>query len=137
MRPQIRADPLGGRHWKYDNWQVELPISTWTANASDVPALDRGLLITDPNGPDTQWVNAYCFQVRSEPTPPDIREYDVERKEIWTRSIAFLVPQGKADDFVEWVLTGEYSDEHWPLSIPDLGGDYSAFLGGIRLGSCF
>ena len=75
---------------EYDNWQVELPISTWTANASDVPALDRGLLITDPNDPDTQWVNAYCFQVRSEPTPPDIREYDVERKEIWTRSIAYL-----------------------------------------------
>ena len=114
---------------EYDNWQEELPISTWTANASDVPPLDRGLLITDPNDPDTQWVNAYCFQVRSEPTPPDIREYDVERKEIWTRSIAFLVPQGKTDDFVEWVLTGEYSYEHWPLSIPDFGGGDSAFLG--------
>ena len=114
---------------EYDNWQVELPISTWTANASDLPALDRGLLITDPNDPDTQWVNAHCFQVRSEPTPPDIREYDVERKEIWTRSIAFLVPQGKADDFVEWVLTGEYSKEHWPLSIPDFGGGDIGFLG--------
>ena len=122
---------------EYDNWQVELPISTWTANASDVPALDRGLLITDPNDPDTQWVNAYCFQVRSEPTPPDIREYDVERKEIWTRSIAFLVLQGKADDFVEWVLTGAYSDEHWPLSIPDFGGGDSAFLGEYAWGPAF
>ena len=122
---------------EYDNWQVELPISTWTANASDVPALDRGLLITDPNDSDTQWVNAYCFQVRGEPTPPDIREYDVERKEIWTRSIAFLVPQGKAGDFVEWVLTGAYSDEHWPLSIPDLGGGYSAFLGEYAWGPAF
>ena len=114
---------------QYDNWQVELPITSWTANASDVPTLDRGLLITDPNDPDTRWVNAYCFQIRSEPTPPDIREYDVERKEVWTRSIAFLVPRGKADDFVGWVLTGEYSDEHWPSSIPDFGGSNSAFLG--------
>ena len=30
---------------------------------------------------------------------------------------------------MEWVFTGEYSDEHWPLSIPDFGGEYSAFLG--------
>ena len=114
---------------EYDNWRVDSPISSWTADASDVPALDQGLLITDPNDPDTQWVNAYCFQVRSEPTPPDIRKYDVERKEIWTRSIAFLVPQGKADDFLEWVLSGEYSKENWPLSIPDFGGSHSAFLG--------
>ena len=114
---------------EYDNWRVDLPISSWTADASDVPALDQGLLIADPNDPDIHWVNAYCLQVRSEPTPPDIREYDVERKEIWTRSIAFLLPQGKADDFVEWVTTGEYSKEHWPLAIPDLGGGSSAFLG--------
>ena len=122
---------------EYDNWQVELPISTWTANASDVPELDRGLLITDPSDTNTRWVNAYCFQVRSEPTPPDIREYDVERKEIWTRSIAFLVPRGKADDFVEWVLTGAYSDEHWPQSIPDFGGGDSAFLGEYAWGPAF
>ena len=114
---------------EYDNWQVELPISSWTADASDVPALDRGLLITVPSDPDTHWVNTYCYQERNEPTPPDVREYDVERKEIWTRSIAFLVPRGKADDFVAWVLTGEYSDEHWPSSIPDFGGSNSAFLG--------
>ena len=113
----------------YENWQIQLPITSWTANASDVPTLDRGLLIADPNDPDTRWVNAYCFQIRSEPTPPDIREYDVERKEVWTRSIAFLVPRGKAADFVAWVLTGEYSDEHWPSSIPDFGGSNSAFLG--------
>ena len=102
---------------QYDNWQIELPITSWTADASDVPALNQGLLITDPGDPNIQWVNAYCFQVRSEPTLPDVREYDVERKEIWTRSIAFLVPRGKGDDFVEWVLTGEYSDEHWPSSV--------------------
>ena len=114
---------------EYDNWRVDLPISSWTADDSDVPALDRGLLITDPKDPDTRWVNAYCFQGRSEPTPPDVREYDVERKEIWTLAIAFLVPQGKADDFLEWVLSGEYSKENWTLSIPDFGGSYSAFLG--------
>lgn len=114
---------------QYDNWRVDMPIASWTADASDVPALDQGLLITDPNDPDTRWVNAYCFQLRSEPTPPDIRENDVERKEIRTRSIAFMVPQGEADDFLEWVLSGKYSKENWPLSIPDFGGSYSAFLG--------
>ena len=50
---------------QYDNWRVDLPITSWTADASDVPALEQGLLITDPNDPDTRWVNAYCFQLRS------------------------------------------------------------------------
>lgn len=122
---------------EFNNWQVESPISSWTANASDVPALDRGLLVADPIHPDTQWVNAYCYQVRSEPTPPDVREYDVERKEIWTRSIAFLLPRGKADDFMEWVLSGEYSTEHWPHSIPNFGGGDSAFLGEYAWGPAF
>ena len=122
---------------EYDNWQIELPITSWTANASDVPALDRELLVTDPSNPDIRWVNAYCFQVRSEPTLPDVREYDVERREIWTRSMAFLVPQGKADDFVEWVLSGEYANQHWPGSIPDLGGSDSPFLGEYAWGPAF
>ena len=113
----------------YDNWQVELPISSWTADDSDVPALNQGLLVTDPGDPNIQWVNAYCFQIRSDPTPPDVREYDVERKEIWTRAMAFMVSRGKADDFVEWVLSGEYTREHWVGSVPTLGEDYSAFLG--------
>lgn len=113
----------------YDNWRVDLPISDWTADTSDAPELDQGLLVTDPNHPNTQWVNAYCYQERSEPVPPDVREHDVERKLIWMRSMAFMVPQGKADDFVEWVLTGEYAREHWVGSFPTLGENYSAFLG--------
>ncbi len=47
---------------EYDNWRVDLPISGWTADASDVPALDQGLLITDPNDRDTRWVNATVFK---------------------------------------------------------------------------
>ena len=121
----------------YDNWKTELPISSWTADASDAPPLDRGLLAVNPNDRDTQWVNAYCLQIRSEPTPPDVREHDVQRKEIWTRSMAFMVPQGKADDFVEWVLSGEYAKDHWVGSVPDFSGSGSAFLGEYAWGPAF
>ncbi len=122
---------------EYDNWQVELPILSWTADASDVPTLDDGLIVADPSESDVRWVNAYSFQIRSEPTPPDVREYDVERKEIWVRAVAFMVPQVKADDFIEWVLSGKYSKGNWQFSFPDFGGGYSAFLGEYAWGPAF
>lgn len=122
---------------EYDNWQPELPMAEWTANCRDVPNLHKGLVIEQNSELGMRWINAYCFQERAEPVPPDIREYDVERKMVWVRTVAFLVPMGKADDFIDWVLTWEYWNQHWQNSINDLGGGDGAFIGEYAWGAAF
>ena len=114
---------------EYDNWQPQLPMDEWTASDNDIPDLRTGLVIDQDAKAGVRWINACCLQVRTEPTPPDIREYDVERREVWVQAIAFLVPRGTTDDFIDWVLSGEYWSQDWQGSIPDLGAGYGAFIG--------
>ena len=104
-------DELKSTRWallKYDNWQPQLPTKCWIADHEDIPKLNEGLLIIDPENPNVRWLNVYCFQSRRQPHSPDEGEYDGVRRYIWTRAIACLIPQGKDPAFVQWILSGGY-----------------------------
>lgn len=107
---------------KYDNWQPQLPIERWIADHGDLPKLDEGLVIIDPENPNARWLNVYCFQSRRQPHPPDEGEYDGVRRGIWTRAIACLIPQGKEDAFSEWVLSGEYKQDNYHFLVREVHG---------------
>lgn len=102
---------------EYDNWQPQLPTECWIADHKDIPELSKGLVIIDSENPNARWLNVYCFQSRLQPHPPDEGKYDRVRREIWTRAIACLIPQGTEDAFSEWVLSGEYRQDnyHFPV----------------------
>ncbi len=133
-RPDQQAWHEGtGRTWwaplEYGDWRLELPIGEWVTDDSDIPAIEEGLVVSRTSEAGVSWVNAFTFQLRSEPHPAGIDKYDVERRELWFRTIAFMVPAGKGDDFIEWVLSGAYWEEHWQFSVPGVGGSYGFFLG--------
>ena len=104
----------------YDNWRPELPAEQWISDDSDIPALDAGLVISQPLEPDTQWINTYGFQICRQPYSADTDPYDTERREVWLWTMACLVPKGTADRFIEWVLSGKYWDGQWQQSVLDL-----------------
>ena len=107
---------------EYDNWQPQLPIECWIADHGDLPKLDEGLVIIDPENPNARWLNVYCFQSRRQPHPPDEGKYDGVRRDIWTRAIACLIPQGKEDAFSEWVLSGEYKQDNYHFPVREVHG---------------
>ena len=102
---------------EYKNWQPQLPTECWIADHKDIPDLSKGLIMVDLENPNMRWLNVYCFQSRRQPHPPDQGKYDDIRREIWTRAIACLIPQGKEAAFSEWVLSGAYrqDDYHFPV----------------------
>ena len=114
---------------EFDNWQLDAPISQWVVNDDDLPNLERGLVVTDPSDQEIMWINAYCFQGRRQPLSPDVRENDGERREIWYRTVAFLVPKGSSDQFTQWVLSGQYWEGDGQMGISDLDDADGIFFG--------
>ena len=114
---------------EFDNWQLDAPIGQWVANDDDLPSLERGLVVSDPSNPDVSWINAYCFQGRRQPPSPDVRENDGERREIWYRTVAFLVPRGSSDQFTQWVLSGQYWEGDGQMGIGDFNDAENIFFG--------
>ncbi len=133
-RPDERTRHEGARRtwWaqlKYDDWRLDLPIGEWITDDSDVPDIEKSLVVSKPSQTGVSWVNAFAFQLRNELHPADADKYEIERRELWFRAIAFMVPDGKGDDFIGWVLSGAYWEERWQFSVPGVGGSYGFFLG--------
>ena len=83
------------------------------ADASDVPALDSGLVVQDPanranRAPSGFAVTASSFFASS--FPREQASLGTHRREFWLRRMAFLVPEGASDRFIEWVMSEEFRD---------------------------
>ena len=112
----------------FDSWDAGGSIENWVADASDVPALDSGLVVQDPGEPGALWICCYGFQLFREQLPGEQASLGTHRREFWLRRMAFLVPEGTSDRFIEWVMSEEFRDSHWPISVPQLD-TYGVFLG--------
>ena len=122
----VEYPPTWWAPMEYDNWRPSISTECWVADNSDIPALEANLVVENPSVPGTRWINAYCFQSNRQPHPADVYKYDVEGREVWLKTTAYLVPKGKADDFVEWVTAGGYWTNEWVSSVPV---SQSVFLG--------
>ena len=112
----------------FNSWDAGGSIENWVADASDVPALDSGLVVQDPGEPGALWICCYGFQLFREQLPGEQASLGTHRREFWLRRMAFLVPEGASDRFIEWVMSEEFQDSHWPISVPQLD-TYGVFLG--------
>ena len=111
---------------EYNNWQPSITTERWIADESDIPALDDGLLVENPEEPSVRWFNVSGFQIKQQPHPADTDKYDIESREVWLRAAAYLVPRGQGNDFIEWVVSGEYRTNNWAARNLDIG---QTFLG--------
>ena len=112
----------------YDDWNPELSTPDWIMDCNDLPHLGAGLVVRHPESQNASWICCYSFQLFQEPYPPDQNRYDVERREVWFRTMAFLVPKGAYGGFAGWVMSGEFRKSNWHLSVPQLNGS-GIFLG--------
>ena len=106
----------------YDNWQPLVSTECWIADQDDIPTLDGSLVVRCPSHQGSNWYNAYAIQVRKQPRYEEVGENGTESREVWLRTQAYLVPVGRADDFIDWVLSGAYWRNEWTQSIPELNG---------------
>lgn len=99
--------------FEYNDWAPERPIAEWIGNEADIPPLDRPLIVANPDDPSHQWITAYGFEVRTQPSSFNDDERASPRREVWTKTLSFLVPKDKADDFAAWAKSGELRKRHW------------------------
>ena len=112
----------------YNRWNADLPTQEWIMDSSDLPELGSGLVVRNPDMPKVSWICCYSFQLFQEPHPADQDRYHVERREVWFRTMACLVPKGMSDRFIGWVMSGGFRESNWQLSVPQLNGS-GVFLG--------
>ena len=112
----------------YDDWNPDLPTRKWIMDSSDLPKMGAEVVVRDPASPNVSWICCYSFQLFQEPHPADQDRYDVERREVWFRTMACLVPKGMSDRFMGWVMSGGFRESNWQLSVPQLNGS-GVFLG--------
>ena len=104
----------------YNDWCPDLPTDAWVSDTDDIPELDSGLVVQDPENPGASWICCFSFQLFQEPQPPDQDRSDVDRREVWLRRMAFLVPKGSSDRFIEWTMSGGFRGVQWQMSVPRL-----------------
>ena len=130
-REKEESTVTGSAWWTpttYDDWNPGLPTCEWIMDSSDLPKLGAELVVRDPASPNVSWICCYSFQLFQEPHPADQDRYDVERREVWFRTMACLVPKGMSDRFMDWVMSGGFRESNWQLSVPRLNGS-GVFLG--------
>ena len=112
----------------FDHWNLDIPTHNWIMDNGDLPEMGVGLVVCNPVLPNVSWICCYSFQLFQEPHPPDQDQYNFERREVWFRRMACLVPKGMSDRFIDWVMSGEFSESNWQLSVPQLNAS-GVFLG--------
>ena len=112
----------------YDDWNPDLPTRKWIMDSSDLPEMGAELVVRDPASRNVSWICCYSFQLFQGPHPADQDRYDVERREVWFRRMACLVPKGMSDQLVDWVMSGGFRQSNWQMSVPQLNGS-GVFLG--------
>ena len=112
----------------YSNWRPDLPIHNWIKNTCDLPDISTGLVVNDPISPNETWISCHSFQIFREPHPADQETFGVERREVWFRRVACLVPEDMAREFMDWVMSDQFTKNNWQLSVPRIDGS-GVFLG--------
>jgi hypothetical protein len=84
----------------YQNWRSVRSDADWVAQGSDLPELPPLIGVRLPTGREFLVLDVY--REWSEPAPPGIDRWDVDRREIWYKVNAYLVRREHADTFFNW-----------------------------------
>jgi len=84
----------------YGEWRALGSDALWAAQGSDLPAVEPLIAVKRPDGREFLVLDTY--REWTEPAPPGVERYDVERREIWYMVKSYLVKRADADTFFEW-----------------------------------
>lgn len=84
----------------YGEWRSIGSDAAWVAEGSDLPPVEPLIAVRGPDGRDFLVLETY--REWTEPAPPGVERYDVERREIWYMIESYLVKREHADALYQW-----------------------------------
>jgi chromosomal replication initiation ATPase DnaA len=96
----------------------------WAADRQAMPMVEPLLMSQNPKD-GTTWVNLNGYFTWKSPLPPDKEFSDVERRQIWYLTHAYLLKKSGAPKFMEWARKTSFYG-HW---MPEPARLYKIFLG--------
>ncbi|MBC7527908.1 MAG: ATP-binding protein, partial [Chthonomonadaceae bacterium] len=131
----ILRGSVGGTGWdahtsswwgteQYDIWNDGSPNEVWTVNESDLPDVNRCILVTNPKD-KTKWLNLHGHFNWHEPVPEDKKRMSSDFKEVWYAIDAYLLHSEDATAFIEWAKKVNF----WGRWMPDQAELYDLHLG--------
>jgi hypothetical protein len=109
---------------RYENWGDPDKKREWVEHSGDLPKVENLLTVTNP-GDGSRWINAQSYFDWNKQPPVDQDSSDVERRELWFISNAYLVREKEAQAFMEWAETVDFFGR-W---MPETPSVYQMFLG--------
>lgn len=98
----------------YDDWRGVGSDAAWAAQASDLPPVEPLITVRRPDG--REFLVLETYREWTEPPPPGVERYDVERREIWYMVKSYLVKRADADAFYEWGIQQNFYQRWMPES---------------------
>jgi hypothetical protein len=86
----------------YGEWRAVSGDAAWAAQESDLPPVEPLIAVKHSDGRELLVLETY--REWTEPAPPGVQRYDVERREIWYMVKSYLVKREDADTLYQWGL---------------------------------
>jgi len=96
---------------EYDGWDTPPLPGEWVQYTNNVPNVKNLLSVENPkNG--SRWLNLYGIFSWKQPTPPEYSSTEIEWREIWYTTTAFLIHSEDSGAFLEWAKSVDLLG-HW------------------------
>ncbi|HXH93704.1 MAG TPA: AVAST type 2 anti-phage system protein Avs2, partial [Thermoanaerobaculia bacterium] len=84
----------------YGDWRSIGSDAAWVAESSDLPPVEPLIAAQRPDG--REFLVLETYREWTEPAPPGVERYDIERREIWYMVKSYVVRREHADAFYQW-----------------------------------
>ena len=113
-------------------WSREMPIPStqevdheqWLKRESDIPDYEQHLRFTRPQDGST-WIKLHGHDTWHSPIPPDLDQYEAERREIWLDACGYLIDATAVEEFIAWSKAVNF----WNRWMTEPPTPYSLFFG--------
>jgi hypothetical protein len=98
----------------YGEWRSIGSDAAWAAQGSDLPEVEPLIAVRRPDG--REFLVLETYREWTEPAPPGVERYDIERREIYYMINSYLVKREDADTVYEWGRTQNFFGRWMPES---------------------
>jgi hypothetical protein len=108
------ATPWWSPPLPHGEWRATGSDAAWVAEISDLPPVEPLIAVRNADGKDFLVLETY--REWTEPAPPGIERYDIERREIWYMVNSYLVKRENVDALYKWGLQQNFFGRWMPES---------------------
>ena len=98
---------------QYSSWCAQLDRQKWLRKRNDIPSVNEILRATHPSD-GSRWVHLRAMLAWRQSEPPDVDEYEMDRREVWLHATGYLVDASAAADFVAWFPGADLGNDRMP-----------------------